>query len=159
MDVLQPIIKCLTGNIESAHNKNRTHDFKAAVSNSAEEQTASNIVSVLFSTEKAGHDLDVRIKDMVRTNGLSENLAERILDGIVAALETGAVMGETMKAAFDKAYAAATAFAKEHPVYTTALVTVVAIAILVILLPWVVEALGFGELGPAAGELVCRDIC
>jgi hypothetical protein len=59
-------------------------------------------------------------------------------------------MGEAMKDAVQKSTAAATEFAKEHPVFCT----VVALGILVLLAPWAIEALGFGELGPIEGMLV-----
>lgn len=52
-----------------------------------------------------------------------------------------------LKKAYDDAVAAAVGFAREHPVWTT----LIALGILVILLPWVIEALGFGEAGPVAG--------
>ena len=51
------------------------------------------------------------------------------------------------QAAFDRAGAAAAEFVKEHPV-----LTVVAIGMLAILAPWVVEQLGFTVLGPVKGE-------
>ena len=96
--------------------------------------------------------MQTRLRDAVSTTGWYEGLAKKILDGLVKILSEGAVMGEAMKEAFDKPSAAANQFAKEHPVYTAVLVTVVAIGILVIVAPWVVEALGFGELGPIEGK-------
>ncbi len=54
-----------------------------------------------------------------------------------------------LKEAYDKAVAAAVGFARDHPVWTT----LIAIGILVVLLPWVLEGLGFGELGPIEGML------
>lgn len=65
-------------------------------------------------------------------------------------------MGAAMKEAFDKATNAAKDFVGEHPVFAAAIVTVVAIGILVLLVPWVVEALGLGELGPVEGEQLSR---
>jgi hypothetical protein len=62
-----------------------------------------------------------------------------------------------LKEASDKAYAAAAEFVHEHPVLTAALVTIVAIGILVLLAPWAVEALGFGELGPVEGKYLISD--
>ena len=56
-------------------------------------------------------------------------------------------MAQAMKDAFEKATSAAVGFARDHPVYCT----IIALGILVILAPWVIEALGFGELGPIEG--------
>ena len=61
-------------------------------------------------------------------------------------------MGNAMKKAFDKASSAAKEFAQKHPVYTAAIITIIAIGMLVVITPWVVEALGFGELGPIEGQ-------
>ncbi len=58
-------------------------------------------------------------------------------------------MGQAMKEAFEKSVKEATDFAHNHPVYFT----LIALGILVILTPWAIEALGFGELGPIEGEL------
>lgn len=58
----------------------------------------------------------------------------------------------TMKDTYDKVREVAEEFVKEHPVLVEVLVIVVAIGILAVLVPWAVEALGFGELGPVAGS-------
>ena len=60
-------------------------------------------------------------------------------------------MNQAMKEAYDKACAAAAeieGFARDHPVFCT----VVALGVLVILAPYVLEALGFGALAPVEGE-------
>ena len=54
-----------------------------------------------------------------------------------------------MKDALDRAYGAAAEFAHDHPVFLTLL----ALGVLVALAPYVIELLGFGELGPIEGEL------
>ncbi|KAK5454968.1 hypothetical protein LTS15_005688 [Exophiala xenobiotica] len=61
-------------------------------------------------------------------------------------------MSGAKKEAYDKALAIASDFTKEHPVLIAAILTIVAIGILVYLAPWVVEVLGFGEFGPAEGS-------
>jgi hypothetical protein len=78
----------------------------------------------------------------------TENIAKAILGGLETALKNGAPMGQAMKDAFDKATGAAVQFVKNHPI----ICTLVALGILVILAPWAIEALGFGELGPIEGE-------
>lgn len=57
-----------------------------------------------------------------------------------------------MKEAFEKASAAAESFVHEHPVLTAVIVTIVAIGILEMLMPWAIAALGFGEAGPVEGK-------
>ncbi|KAH9205772.1 hypothetical protein DL95DRAFT_397352 [Leptodontidium sp. 2 PMI_412] len=60
-------------------------------------------------------------------------------------------MGSTMKEAFDRASGVAEEFAREHPVLVGVMVTLVALGILALVMPWVIEALGFGALGPVEG--------
>lgn len=117
-----------------------------------EERLASEIIRVMFKAEKDEDEIHTAIRSLVRTNGWYERLAQRILDKLVEALKKGAQMGRVMKKAFNKASEKAEEFVKDHPVFTAVLVTVVAIGILVLLVPWVVEALGFGELGPIEGK-------
>lgn len=50
-------------------------------------------------------------------------------------------------------FAVAEKFVTEHPVLTEVLVTVVAIGILTVLVPWAFEALGFAELCPVEGNV------
>ena len=118
-----------------------------------EDRLASEILHILYTAEKPGQDVKLQIDRVVHPNSRSwyEGLAKRVLDRLVEGLKSGVVMGAAMKEAFDKASAAAEKFVHEHPVFAAALLTVVAIGILVLLVPWVVEALGFGELGPIEG--------
>jgi hypothetical protein len=60
-------------------------------------------------------------------------------------------MGQAIREAYDRAVNEATEFAYDHPVFCT----VLALGILAILMPWVVDAaLGFAEIGPCAGEIL-----
>ena len=62
-------------------------------------------------------------------------------------------MNQAMKDAYDKAAQVVEGvwgFVKEHPVFFA----LVALGILVILMPWAIEVLGFGELGPVEGMSV-----
>ncbi|ERF76607.1 hypothetical protein EPUS_04427 [Endocarpon pusillum Z07020] len=161
MSFLKAIRECLTGQDEPEYTK--TNDEKTEVGwrypeekntrpQPTTEELAASILSTLFTAEKSGHDLDRRVQDIVRSCGWYEGLAKRVLDGLVAAVKSGAAMGGAMKEASDKATVAASDFVHEHPVFTAAVAVVVAIGILVLLAPWAVEALGFGELGPIEGS-------
>ena len=88
--------------------------------------------------------------DVVHETGWYEDLAAAVLTGLENALKALAPMGQAMKDAYDKAtqiVADVLKFGKEHPVFCA----VVALGILVILAPWAIEAVGFGELGPIEG--------
>jgi hypothetical protein len=110
---------------------------------------AAYILTSLFDAEKKGRDLERRLQDVVSVNNWTESLGRALLVGLKNALKRGDQMGSIMKEAFDKAVAEATDFAKEHPVYCT----LIALGILVLLVPWAIEALGFAELGPVEGEI------
>ena len=115
-----------------------------------DDMLARRILTTMFEARKTGEDLRTQVSDVVEVTNWTESLAQALLTHLANGLKQGIVMKEgPLKEAFDKATAAAAEFAKEHPVWTT----VIALGILVELLPWVVEALGFAELGPIAGEL------
>jgi len=151
MDLIKTLLPCFTG-IEQTdlHSTNEKHP--STDNPPTEKETASRIISILFTTEKRGQDLRNLVQNEVQTCGWYEGLAKRILDALVAALKAGKAMGGPMKEAFDKASEEAERFVKEHPVLTAVLVTVVALGILAILTPWAISALGFGELGPVEGS-------
>jgi len=143
MDILNAITRCLTGRrngpIQLAE--------KGQLPPSDVQQAANDYVKLLFSAERNDVRLEKKLDDTVRAYGWNEYLAEYILDGLVRAIERGEAMGEAMRDAVAKAKKAAVGFASEHPYYTA----LIAIGILVVISPWVIEALGFGELGPIEG--------
>jgi hypothetical protein len=89
------------------------------------------------------------LQEIVGENGWTENLATAILNGLESALRAGATMGQAVKEAFEKATKEAAGFAHDHPAFCT----LIALGILVALAPWVIGALGFGELGPIEGKM------
>jgi hypothetical protein len=149
MDVIRSILECLVGTSSSLEYNEIT---LATYNAEKEEHLAHDIVTILFTAEKPDNEIKAQLSSIMHTEGWTGRLAKRILNNLVTALNTGRAMGHTMKEAFDKASKAAEEFAEKHPVYTAVIVTVVAIGILVLLVPWVVEALGFAELGPVEGE-------
>jgi len=70
-------------------------------------------------------------------------------------LRAGKDLGPALSAAYERACEAAKGipgFAADHPLATAVFCTVVALGVLVVLAPYVLEILGFGELGPAEGK-------
>ena len=143
MDALiRAVVECLNG--QTGYDSEDHFTDKAGRTN---QDIAADVLSTLYNAEKAGHKLDQEIKNIVAECGWTENIAKAILGGLESALKNGAPMGQAMKDAFDKATSAAVEFVKNHPI----ICTLVALGILVILAPWAIEALGFGELGPIEG--------
>lgn len=161
MDLIHALTSCLTGRTvetktgdaprpsEKAHlmmgpAEPSYYDEKPGPS---DDDIASSIVSILLSAEKPGAELQARLNDTVHPYGWTENIAKAILRGLVDVIMKGAAMNQAMNDACNKAVNEAVEFAKEHPVYCT----IIALGVLVVLAPWVIEALGFGELGPIEG--------
>jgi hypothetical protein len=114
---------------------------------------AGDVLSTLFAADINDEHLVQRLQDIVRETGWYESLAASVLNGLENALKTGAPMNQAMKDAHEKAeqdVGAVWGFVKGHPVFFT----LVALGILVIFLPLVVELLGFGELGIIEGMSV-----
>lgn len=124
------------------------------------EDVAVAILRTLFSAEKPGPELRQRIQALVpspdaeiHTTNWYEAVAKRIFFGIEATLKAGTVLTGAMKIAYDHASRCTAKMIEEHPIYTAVVVTVVALAVVYLLVPWVIGALGFSEVGPVAGKL------
>ena len=117
-------------------------------------------MSAMLDADKIGPSLDASIQSIVHAaGGWSEYLAKKILAALEAVLKAGKQLSAAMQEAYDKAYDAfqkTEGFAADHPMATEVLCTVIALGILVVLAPYVVELLGycagFGELGPIEGK-------
>ena len=86
-------------------------------------------------------------------------LFRSLLDGVKYAIPKGTEMSEVMKQTYEDVRAEHEAWKHENPEFAMIveisaeiLLTVLALAVLAVLLPWVIDALGFGGLGPRLGE-------
>ncbi|KUJ19820.1 uncharacterized protein LY89DRAFT_580200 [Mollisia scopiformis] len=155
MEFINSILECLGASsheatlrvTSNAHTRLEQPPYK---NDPAEEELAARILNTLFTSEKSGDALAFQLQSHFSTSSWTESLARRILDGIVAALASGQVLVGAMQETYDKVQVVAEDFVKEHPILTEVILTVIAIGILALLVPWAVEALGFGELGPSA---------
>lgn len=164
MNLLEAIFPCFNSIEEPAFNDKAGHAQSAEASSVngekmslhskdyeiSEDEVATNVLSILFRADKPA-DVHRQLRDQIHAYGWTETLARRVLDGLVNAINAGLAMGGAMKEAFDRASSEAEKFVHEHPVLTAVIVTLVAMAILYMLMPWVISALGFGELGPIEG--------
>lgn len=120
------------------------------------ESSASRFVSILLEADNADPtdpQLRAALKGSISTCGYYDRVAEWILKKLDDALRSGATLGKAVKEASGRAIEAAVGFAKEHPAYCT----LIALGILVMMAPWVLEVLGFAELGPVAGKSRYHD--
>ncbi|KAB5525552.1 hypothetical protein GE09DRAFT_1257226 [Coniochaeta sp. 2T2.1] len=123
---------------------------------------AAEILTILRTAEKTGPSLQHRLQSAIGTTRSSsswtESLARAVLDGVVDLVQEGRekmgpAMAEALRRVEDEADRAF-GYGKDHPRRVIAgLVIIVAVGILVVMMaPWVVEALGFAELGPVEGS-------
>lgn len=110
-------------------------------------EVASNVVTIIL-TSDTPYAIKKRLDESIRTAGWTESLALAILRGLENAIETGAQVAEAASKALARATSEAFEFSREHPIF----VTILALGVLAILTPWVIEVLGFGELGPIEGS-------
>lgn len=116
------------------------------------DDAVAQFLEVIRTAQEPGQELETRLKSIVSTNGWTENFAKSILNGIEKMIKSSVEMAEVMADAVKCARHTAWEFAKEHPYYAGSIVagTVVALGVLILLSPWVLEALGFAARGPRA---------
>jgi ElaB/YqjD/DUF883 family membrane-anchored ribosome-binding protein len=156
MDMLKTIAACFGGADPEDSRPKPSEKARARAHNgvrSAQEISA-EVVELLRTAEKNGPALQRRVRDVVGEQGWTENIARAIVGGLETVIKEGREkVGPALAEAIEKAEDAAKAvfaFSKEHPYLVAGFATIVAIGVLVLVAPWVVEALGFGELGPIA---------
>lgn len=127
----------------------------------SDHQLALDVIDILRSADKSGPSLQRRLKSTVGTRNWTENIARAVLNGVVDLVQEGRekmgpAMAEALKRVEDEA-TIAFKFGQSHPKEILAgLVIIVAVGILVVMMaPWIVEALGFAELGPVEGMSSC----
>lgn len=117
-----------------------------------ERREALDTVEVVFTSERPIQELKACLQARLRAESWTESLTKQILSAMEDAIRSKRRMGQAMKEVYETVHQKVNDFVHKHPVFAACIVPVFAIAILVFLLPWVVEALGFGSRGPVAGE-------
>ena len=154
------IIECITG--VSQENGPGLDEKQALAPNQTTrplDEVASDVVNTILTAEKAGARLKAELDSIVGCYGWKEYLAEKVLEKLGAALQ-GAhdKLGPAIRDAYNKAWIAANeieGFVIQHPV----MCTIIALGVLVVIAPWVIEVLGFAELGPLEGAYTERSMC
>lgn len=165
------ILACLCGSADDTYPLDRKDTLVSTPDTLTplENDIVSEVLGILRSAEKNGPQLQAQVSDAVTPQGWTENIAKAVVRGIEWVITDGREkVGWALREAIDAAEAAAKAcftFAKQHPYLAAGFVTIVAVGVLVLIAPWAVEALGFGELGPIAGtfpresfEIMCADL-
>jgi hypothetical protein len=133
MSLLNNMLSCLCGSSYEA------------TSNTTEE-SANEFVNKLRLTEKHGNALKVELQGIIEANGWREYFQEVLMDTLEKAVHEGHHMGPVFEKALNEAWIQVKKikeFADENP----AVYYIVAIGVLAIMAPWLLEALGFAESG------------
>lgn len=121
------------------------------------DEVANDVVNTILRAEKAGTRLKAELDSIVGPYGWKEYLAEKVLEKLGAALqEAHDKLGPAIRDAYNEAWNVANeieGFVIKHPV----MCTIIALGVLVVIAPWVIEALGFAELGPVEGTYTERS--
>ena len=120
------------------------------------EDVAGHVFAVFQSTDNPGRDLESTLQNIVhQTSSWKERFAKAILVTIQKALVNENIAHKgAMGEAYEKATVAAegiAGFTRDHPVWTAVIAAVIALGILYLLMPVVLDILGFGSLGPIEG--------
>lgn len=148
MSFIQEILSCLCRDISS-------NDYDSTSEKSQYDTEAQEIVDVLYDSEKSGLALQTRLDEIISSGGWNERLAEAILYTLENSIQAGRVMSGVLEEAYKRAVDAVNKtqeFERDHPLFSAILVTIVVLGILVLLMPWAIEALGFAAEGPVAGK-------
>ncbi|PLB43405.1 hypothetical protein P170DRAFT_441804 [Aspergillus steynii IBT 23096] len=142
MSIISTLFPCL-----SARRKSTTTTTSYNTPESNDPSLATHATTILLTTEDPSL-IPKHLSNLVSTTGWTSSLAQTLLQSLETAIQSGAKTAKPATDALSRAKAEAYDFATDHPVYTT----VLALGVLVILAPWVLEVLGFGELGPLEGS-------
>ncbi|KAM0703647.1 hypothetical protein Q7P35_009586 [Cladosporium inversicolor] len=107
---------------------------------------ADSFINTIFLAEKNGTALRQTLEEIIRTNSWRQNFAKAVFEAMQTAIETARPMGEALREIYEKVVGVVEGvegFVKNHPIVCA----LIALGILVLLAPWVIEALGFAEGG------------
>jgi len=114
-------------------------------------RAADSLVDTIFLAEKNGIELRQTLEEIIQTNSWRQNFAKAVFEGMQKAIETARPMGDALREIYEKVacvVAGMKGFAHDHPIVCA----LIALGILVLVAPWVIEALGFVEGGILEGE-------
>ncbi|KAF2116501.1 hypothetical protein BDV96DRAFT_630885 [Lophiotrema nucula] len=139
--IIEAILACLCGIGPATDGSDNEKQALIAKDTRTAEEVAGELVHAILEAKKSDRALSKELNDIVGDYGWTERVAEWTLNKLKPVL----------KEALDKTWEVAKeieGFVQEHPV----MCTVIALGVLVMVAPWAIEALGFGELGPVEGS-------
>jgi len=125
--------------------------------NLSKAEVADKIIAKLFAAKKNDAALQADLQSVIHAYGWYDGLASAILSALEIAIKIGEEMGSAVKTAYDKAVAAVNTvkdWAEAHPEMTAVIITLIALGILALMIPWLMAYLGFAEGGIIEGKFV-----
>jgi hypothetical protein len=128
-----------------------------------EAQFADEIVAKLLAAQRndAALQADLRCtvdacgRSALHADGWYDGLVAAVLEGLKRAIELGEEMGPVMNEAHDKAVAAVNKvkeWAEDNPEMAGVIITLIALGVIALLVPWMLTVLGFTESGILEGK-------
>lgn len=135
-----------------AHEAMRYHD---ETPETKAQDAANSIVHIIANSENIDASVQLTLEDIVRqAGGWRESIATKVLTALENVLRSDTIPS-ALAGVREKALVAAASmkqFAGEHPILTGLFCTIVALGVLYLVWPAVLEALGFSSLGPVEGK-------
>lgn len=164
LHLLSPILACLGIQARPRHQMHTANPLSISTyepkysdkdNNEADIEIATmNFIDVLVkapSSSLHNYNLQQSLADSIKSYNWTESLARSILAKLELLLSDPSEFGGALKDACERVAREAWEFARDHPAYCT----LIALGILVVIgMPWILEVLGFAELGPVEGEFV-----
>ncbi|KAH8697844.1 hypothetical protein BGW36DRAFT_397476 [Talaromyces proteolyticus] len=158
MDLLFTVLECIRGPPAESGAEAELKRKSCGLSTSYRrpEDVAEEVIHIIMTTEKRGSALQSRIQGTVDTEGWTEGIAKAILDKLRQIIENGqSDMGAVLQEIINFTSQIVEdffQFARDHPVAITIFCTLIALGVLFLIAPWIIEALGFSASGPIEGS-------
>lgn len=114
------------------------------------------LIAKLLKAQKNDAILKADLQSTIHSYGWYDGLAAAMLAALEQAIKSSEEMGPAMKSAYDRAVAGINhvrEWAGNHPEMAAVVVTLIALGILAVMMPWLMAWLGFAEEGIVEGML------
>ena len=168
-DIEMPVIRISDTHVGKTHETStsypkmfeKTANYPHGTVFRTQDEAVSALITAFQAHEKIGRDLHTAVNEIeISCGGWTAYIAQKVIEYIQVIVKDGGFLRGVLNESYKKAQAAVDEehnFVRDHPVWAAAIVAVIALGICCLLAPWMLEAVGFAELGPVEGELTPID--